>query len=77
MPREAGNLFTGEKGESIFTHAYTDFQLSPNELPAMLKRMENTGDDRSFVLVSAVVVERYLDVLLTAFAPGYEALAKN
>lgn len=77
MPREPGNLFVGEKGESIFTHAFTDFQFSPNELPAILQRMENTGDDRSFVLVSAVVAERYLDVLLTAFAPGYEELAKN
>jgi hypothetical protein len=77
MSRIPGNLFVGEEGEAVFTEAFMDFQFPVNELPGFLQRIENTGDDRSFVLVSAVVVERYLDVLLRTFAPGYEALAQK
>jgi hypothetical protein len=76
MSRVAGKgLWVGEQGDSVFTEPYIDYQFQPNQLPGFLQKIDRAGDDRSFVLVTAVVVERYLDELLQAIAPGYHKLA--
>lgn len=70
-------LWQGEKGASAFTEPFIDPELRPNQLPGFLQRIQNTGDERSFVIVSSVVVERYLDSLLGAIIPGYGGLAEK
>ncbi len=72
MPNDGG-VFTGSKGESIFTEPFIDYRLSHNELPDFLQRIYAAGDDRSFAVFSLIVIEKHLDVLLEAIAPGYQA----
>jgi hypothetical protein len=69
----------GNPGECVFTEPFHDWaNPSPGEklaLPAVLNRIQSTGDDRSFVLLSAVVVERYAEELMKIIAPGFASLA--
>lgn len=76
MPNEAG-IVAGQKGDSVFAEPFIDYHLSINELPAFMRRVYATGDDRSFVVFSFVVIEKYLDTLLEAIAPGYKVLKDN
>jgi len=69
--------WSGDVGSSVFTEPFIDHEARPNQLPGFLQRIESTGDDRSFVIVSAVVVERYLDALLGAFIPKYNLLTEK
>jgi hypothetical protein len=70
-------ILSCEKGESVFTEPFLTFSGRAQELPGLLKRIEGTGDDRSFVLLTAVVVERYLDNLIGQLAPGFVQLSDN
>jgi hypothetical protein len=70
-------LWKGIKGDSAFTNPFLNHRFEPNRLPEFMQRIEKTGDDRSFVIVSAVVVERYLDALLEAIAPTYRHLSEK
>jgi len=76
MPADEG-LLSGEKGKSFFTEPFVDYHWSVNELPSIMQRAYSAGDDRSFVVLSFVVIEKYLDALLEAIAPGYYALKGN
>jgi len=76
MPREAG-LFVGQKGEAAFTEPFIDYRWSANELPKFIQRLYAAGDDRSFVVFSLVLIEKYLDALLEGIAPGYQTLKDN
>jgi hypothetical protein len=70
-------LWLGAEGTSAFTQPFIDYSLGLNRLPGFLERIHRTDDDRSFVIVSAVVVERYLDALLESVAPGYDHLIEK
>lgn len=70
-------LFSGRKGESVFAEPFMDYRWSANELPAVLQRANAAGDDRSFVVFSFVIIEKYLDALLEAIDPGYQAVKDN
>lgn len=78
MVGPTGNgLWVGEDGASAFTRPFIDYSFRPNRMPSFLDRIHGTGDDRSFVIVSVVVLERYLDVLLEGLLPGYDDLVKK
>lgn len=70
-------LWVGEEGSSVFTQPFIDYSFQPNRMPGFLDRIQRTGDDRSFVIVSVVVLERYLDVLLEGLLPGYNDLVEK
>jgi hypothetical protein len=70
-------LWFGEEGKSTFVEPFIDPELSPNQLPAFLQKLEATGDQRSFVILSAVIVELYLDSLLDCIMSGYRKLAEK
>jgi hypothetical protein len=70
-------LWVGVAGESAFTEPFIDPEHRPNQLPTMLQHIRSTGDERSLVIVSAVVTEAYLDSLLKEIMPGYLSLAKH
>lgn len=76
MPNEAG-IVGGQKNESVFTEPFIDYRWSLNEMPSFMQRANAAGDDRSFVIFSFVVIERYLDDLLEAIAPAYQVLKDN
>ena len=62
MPRKPGQfLWVGEKGGSAFIEPFIDPELTPNQLPMFLQRIQNTGDERSFVILSDLCVELHLD----------------
>jgi hypothetical protein len=66
----------GDVGESVFTEVFMEW-AQKNELPAFLQRIERGGDERSFVLLSALTVEAYLDELMNCLAPKFSKLAEN
>jgi hypothetical protein len=51
-------LWSGEEGSCVFTQPFINHKFQLLNLPDFLQRIESTGDERSFVIVSAVVVER-------------------
>jgi hypothetical protein len=69
-------IFCGDEGECAFTEPFMQWR-SVQELPGFLQKIESTGDDRSFVLLSSLVVERYIEELLQVLVPGFATLAKN
>ena len=75
MPKQF--IFCGDKGECVFTEPFIEWTSPVQELPGILQRIEKTGDDRSFVLLSAVVVERYVVELMKNLSPGFAKLADN
>ncbi|MGA2904015.1 MAG: hypothetical protein ABSD98_09295 [Candidatus Korobacteraceae bacterium] len=75
MPRKL--IWCGEQGECAFTEPFIEWTAPIQELPGLLQRIEKTGDDRSFVLLSAVVVERYVVELMNSLSPGFARLAEN
>ncbi len=72
-----GDLAIAQKGESVFAEPFIDYHWSLNSLPSFMQRAQAAGDDRSFVIFSFVVIERYLDELLEAIAPGYQGMKSN
>jgi hypothetical protein len=76
MPSDE-SLLSGKKGESVFAEPFVDYHWSVNELPSLMQRVYSAGDDRSFIVFSFIVIEKYLDALLEAIAPGYQALKDN
>jgi hypothetical protein len=61
----------GEKGDAAFTEPFIEWSQAEQDLPGFLKRIKATGDDRSFTILTAVVVERYAEELLTSLAPSF------
>ena len=73
-------IFRGEKGESLFIEPFTDFHKLAEwnvEVPELFKKMESTGDDRSFAIVSALVIEHHIDRFLQIWIPGYNKLSER
>lgn len=73
----------GPKGDSLFWRPLM-YCFPPSEqgklqveLNDFFEHFKATQDDRSLVLVGALVVEHSLDGLLRAYVPGYQTLAQN
>lgn len=71
--------YNGPVGETIFSTPFTGFHTDslPDDAVKMLKQLNATGDDRSKVLVSALVCEVYIDRLLGILLPGYKELIED
>jgi hypothetical protein len=71
--------FEGERGESVFSIPFlsiTEIHESNLELPDFFKKIEESGDERSYVIISALVVENQLDGFLEIIMPGYSKLTE-
>lgn len=68
----------GEKGGSLFTQPFTkgmfDGHSDPNNY---VSKMFKTGDDRSKVLVAAMVSESFIDDMLGLLLPKYSLLLED
>lgn len=72
--------FEGNPKESVFSFPFSslaEIDASNKELPNFFKRIEESGDDRSYVIISALVVEHQLDGFLEILMPGYPKLSEK
>ncbi len=66
--------FHGEEGKTIFSRPFNRSLLEEDDASILLKKVRDAGDDRSMVLVSAMVCETYIDRLLAILLPKYSRL---
>ncbi len=62
---------------SCFSQPFLDFhhmQAWNREVPDLFRRAEESGDDRSLALITALLLEYHIDRLLHAFLPRYQIL---
>src|SRR5687767_2116287 len=73
-------MMIDEEKESLFTRPFGQlgdtFRHNKEIIPLYVKLME-TGDDRSHVLLSAVIIEFLIDKLLMLYLPGYKHIQEN
>jgi hypothetical protein len=69
----------GKPGESAFTKPFLtlgDVEQA-NKHPEFYRRLNASGDDRSYVLLAAMIVESLCDNMLRALIPGFSKLRDN
>jgi hypothetical protein len=79
-PKQGKQIFLGELGESVFYQPFFDFRTGievRQEMPDLFGKAEKSGDERSYVLVNALIIEYYLDRLLKAIFPKFNKLTKR
>ena len=67
---------SNEKNQ-VFTQPFFDLISIQNwneELPGLYERINTLNDDRSFILLMAIVLEHHLDTLLKALFPDFNQL---
>ena len=69
--------FDGEEGKTIFRRPFNRDPLEEDDASALLKKVHDAGDERSMVLVSAMICETYIDRLLSILLPKYSRLLDN
>ena len=72
--------FAGTEGESTFHIPYVSVEAlekSNATVPPFLKRLSETGDDRSYVVLATLFVESLLDELLSIIIADYRHLSEN
>ncbi len=70
----------GIEKEILFDEPYNELGnliTRTNELPELFLKMQKTGDDRSFVIISALVLESILDKFLENYIPKYKKLLED
>lgn len=77
--KEGKLIFCGEKGESVFIKPFIDFSLieENTEHIQIYKKMEKSGDDRSFAIVTALVLEYHIDKFFQTWIPDYSRLSER
>src|SRR6267143_3689040 len=72
---EEAQYFYGPKGRTVF---FMPFLAGPelkdwnSEVPTFLQRVEKTGDDRSYTILSATMIEYHIDIILSLIMPDFE-----
>ena len=72
--------FSGKPHESAFSKPFfsvEELHASNAEMPEFYRRIEQSGDDRSYVILTALVLENQYDKLLSVLIPGFNSLADN
>ncbi|MFA5049982.1 MAG: hypothetical protein WC501_03155 [Candidatus Micrarchaeia archaeon] len=73
-------FFSGNEKEILFDEPCSELGnliMRTNELPDLFLKIQKTGDDRSFVIISALVLESVLDQFLEGYIPKYKKLLEN
>src|SRR2546430_2053361 len=71
---------SGKPGDSAFTKPFLSLgslEEANARHPEFYRRMESSGDDRSYVLVAVMVVESMCDDILRKVIPGFNTLRDN
>jgi hypothetical protein len=72
--------FSGMEGDSAFWKPFLsieEIEASNAELPDFFRRMEESGDDRSYVILTALILEYQYDSFLEILIPGFKNLRDN
>jgi len=72
-------IHDGQRGESVFTKPFLSYRRLHEHNLALAERARQsaTGDDRSYVLVRALLVEYQVDRFLQIWLPDYKVLSDN
>jgi len=68
------HFFDGQEGECLFTFPFSsvsDTFRHNQEIEPLYKKIENSTDDRSTAIISAIIVEYLIDKLLDNYLPAY------
>ena len=76
MPGCVMALFSGKKGESLFTEPLLRL-FTENPLPELYRKTGSLNDDRLLAIVTALIVEDRIDAALGSFLPKYQKLAES
>lgn len=74
------NTNSGPKQESVFSKPITNYENIKTwnqELPKLFNKADENKDDRSLVLVAALMIEHFLDGILYIWIPGFDKLKKE
>jgi hypothetical protein len=66
-------LFSGKKGESLFSEPLLRF-FRENPIPELYRKTGTLSDDRLLAIVTALIVEDRIDAALGSFLPRYAKL---
>ncbi len=72
--------FSGAPGESAFTKPFLVLPAITNwnaELPEFFRRLSESADDRSYVVLAALVLEYHYDEALKILMPGYDEISTS
>ncbi|MCD4769849.1 MAG: hypothetical protein K8R35_06760 [Bacteroidales bacterium] len=75
-----GKAWITKEGKQVFSQPFLDllnYSDWNNELPQLYERINSLADDRSFVILMAVVLEYHVDKLLRILLPNYEILLET
>jgi len=73
-------ILDGEKGQSVFTHPSADpSQIYKRNLEndQLMAKAKGAADERSYVLIVALIAEYRVNQVLRAWLPGYKKLDDN
>lgn len=73
---QAKKIFEGIKGKSLFTEPVVAMPASQDMVPSY-SLIQNAKDDRSKVILGALVVEANLDHVLATWMPGFARLTNS
>ncbi len=80
MVVEEALFLYGPKGETLFSEPFplvSDVGEWNSQMPAFFHRVERSGDDRSYAIISAILVEYQVDRILKLIMPGFRRFAEN
>lgn len=79
MSQEYTSVYSGEKGKSLFIEQFDFWKHIEwnNDMPEYFQRLNKIEDERSFVILSASLLEYQIDKFLKAFIPKYKVLVND
>jgi hypothetical protein len=76
-----GLILYGKKGECLLTEPFMGGVVHADDwnsvVPNFLRRINKLRDDRALLIMSALTIEYYLDLVLACWIPKYKTLSEN
>jgi hypothetical protein len=73
-------ILDGQAGDSVFLRPYISLSSTYEHnqtIPPLFRLIEKSGDDRSFTIVTATILESQLDKILQAIMPDYDEIEED
>src|SRR5436190_22198337 len=80
MVVEEALFLYGQKGKALFSEPFpllSEVGDWNSQMPSFFQRVERSGDDRSYAINSAILVEYHVDRIVKLILPGFDAFADN
>ena len=77
---EDASFLKGEKGRTVFFKPFpivSELGDWNSQVPGFFRRIEKSGDDRSYAILSAIIVEYHVERMLRLVMPRFDELAKK